>query len=136
MINLFIQYAAEASLLLRFAALIISAFFVIPLMIQQSKVQNGLRKLRYLLLILGAIIFIINLVTLIYLCQIIIDDIPQRLLNSTLQIMNAVGHLVIALITYMMYHSQYSKEEVKFHSDMMKLASKTTSKLTNGSKKN
>lgn len=124
MIEFITQNGADLSLVIRFIALVISGFFVIPLMVQQSKVKNGLKKLRYLLLGLGLVIFVINIITMIYLLQIVVGDIPQKLLNSILQIVNALGHLTMSAIIYMMYHSQYNKEEIEAHKKISELLHK------------
>jgi hypothetical protein len=106
-----LNYSAEIAFLVRTIALVICLLFVFPLMLRQVTVRDNLKKLRIYLLGLGTIIITVNFITMYYILDLILNDIAQKPINSMLQLINAVGHFLLALIIYAIYHSQYKENK-------------------------
>lgn len=107
-----IEFSSEIAFMLRFAALIICLLFVFPLMFKQAFIKDKLKTLRLYLLSLGTIIITVNVITMYYILDLIINDVVQKPVNAYLQLINALGHLLLALIIYGIYHLQYKETEL------------------------
>lgn len=121
MSEVLITYAPIISLFLRLFSFLITTLFIIPLMVQQAKVKNGLRIFRWLLLLYGVLITISNLLSSFILFNLIQDGLIQRTLNAHLQLINASVFFATSLIGYAMYHYQFNKENVRRHEKIDKL---------------
>lgn len=117
--ELLTTYSIPVSITLRVLSCIILIFFCIPLQIKEAKVANGLRLLRIQLLVFGLILLFTNFVSLIFLFDGL--SIPQRPLNSALQIINAVCFFTLALIGYRIYRTQYTEPIKKAHRKLEKI---------------
>lgn len=118
-----ILHGSQLALLIRIAAFLLAIVFIIPLMIKQTRVRNGLRIFRWLLLHYGILINIENLITIWFFIDLISHHTPQKLLNSELQIVNAVIFFFASFIGFLMYHFQFNEENIKIHKDAANLTS-------------
>lgn len=115
MLDFILSNSAIIALFLRLFSLFISLIFIIPLMVKQAQVKNGLRVFRWLLMGYGILINVSNLLTSYFLFDVISSSVVQKELNSYLQIINAIIFLLASLLGYAMYHYQFTEENVKFH---------------------
>jgi hypothetical protein len=98
---------------MRIITLILCIHFIIPLMIKEARVKNGLVALRYLLLAYGIIHTSTNVFSMYFLFDII--NTVQKVINSWLQIINAGCFLALAIIGLTMYRLQYTEESKEHH---------------------
>lgn len=108
-----ITWGAELSIAIRILGVIMVTLFFLPLQFREAQVKNGLILLRYELLIGGILFMFINLPSLYFLFDIL--DTPQKFTNVLLQILNAVGYLLIAILLVVIYRQQFSEEQKEFH---------------------
>lgn len=116
------QVSVVITCILRVITAFIFLKYVIPLQIEEMHVKNGLKKLRYQLLLSGVTLFIINIVGLAltvlrYLSSVMLFS----TFSNTLAIINAVGFLIVAYIQYQIYNQQYTDEHKKSHEIIGKL---------------
>lgn len=88
--------------------------FIIPLQFKETKVKNGLRKLRYQLLITGIILFHINTIGLIIII-IRFLKIDVTTASTVVTYFNTFGFLFIALVEYQIYHRRYTPKQKELH---------------------
>lgn len=129
MIEQFIHnYGTIFSLFLRGGAFAICLVFILPLLLRQAGVKNGLRPLRIALLVYGVFTILNNLTSSYLLLDIIQSHVVQKTINLNLQVLNAFFALGYALLGYFMYHFQFTEENVarheKIHHDEEKLDNK------------
>lgn len=128
MTKFIIEWAAEISAVIRVVSSIIVVFYLLPLQLAQTKVKNGLSKLRWQLLIGGGVIFLTNLISLFFIYDIIVSNTPQKFLNSCLQVVNAVSYLMLSVIAYMIYHQQYTEENRELHAHAAEMENRKIAK--------
>ena len=109
------NYGTVIAIIIRILSSIISLFFCIPLQIKEAKVNNGLKKLRYQLLLFGVLLLIMNTITSLVLTDNFFSNIIQKPFNAFLQIVNSFIFLALALNGLVMYKQQYSEENKEFH---------------------
>lgn len=114
-------YATDFSIVLRISSCIILLFFCIPLQIKEALVKNGLERLRKQLLIFGLVLFSTNLMTLYFLLVATLQKTPQKPLNASLQIINAVSFLILSIIGHMIYNQQYDEKSKELHAKIAKM---------------
>lgn len=119
-----IFHGAQVALFIRILSFLLAFIFIIPLMVKQAKVKNGLRIFRWLLLHYGILINIGNLITMWFLLDVIQSHIMQKLLNSELQIVNATIFFAASFIGFLMYHYQFNDKNVEIHRQAEKLTKK------------
>jgi uncharacterized membrane protein len=119
MIDFLISNSVLISIILRVISCIILLVFCIPLQIKEARVANGLRLLRIQLLAFGLILFHTNLFSLFFL----IDawGVEQKPLNASLQIINAIAFLSLALIGNRIYRTQYTEPIKEAHEEIERL---------------
>lgn len=118
------HYIDVISIILRCIALFNFLFFMIPLQIHEAKVQNGLRKLRVQLLIIGIILTLINSLSIVFLFY---DIFNLSVITSTgyaLRLSNAIAIFILSYCLYIIYHQQYTDE----HKEMIARVHKLTQK--------
>lgn len=103
------------SIILRVASAVILLFFVIPLQIRENKVHNGLIKLRRQLLFSGISIFLIIVVGIFIMALRLYEPVYRDELTFIFSIINSIGFLIVALIKYQIYHTQYTPESKEHH---------------------
>lgn len=118
--NFIVVSGTKIAIVIRLLSVIICLFFTIRLQIREVQVKNGLRKLRVLLLAIGITLFHIHLISLYFLFDIVLSDIPQKSLNAFLQIANSTAFLLVSIFSFMIYHQQYSPASKKMHADYEK----------------
>lgn len=119
-----LEHATLIGFIFRLLADIIVLFFVIPLMIKWAFVKNGLSKLRIDMLLLGLVFLIGNTLTMVGFLPILIHGVNQPPLNATIQLINGILFLVMAIIFYRIYHNQYQPDQVEIHNKIAKLEEK------------
>ena len=112
-IELISHYGTEAGLLFRLLADLMLLLFCIPLQIREATVKNGLRTLRFQLLAFGLILFITNNITIFFLFDVLGKD--QPFINAALQMLNGFAFLLLAVIGFQIYHTQYTEESREHH---------------------
>lgn len=117
-----LAYSIPISIIIRIVALLMMLAFCIPLQVKEAQVKNGLRVLRFQLLAFGIILLITNIFSLCFL--VLAYNTPQRPLNASLQILNAIAFYVLALIGHMIYRTQYTDEAKDYHAKIDKLEKK------------
>lgn len=125
--ELFLHFLTSIALLLRILSSVILLFFFLPLQVKESRIKNGLQKLRIQLLVLGTCIFLINAVSIITLAQIVFSDVHQTFMTCFFQFFNGVGFMVVSIVCYLIYHSQYSEESLQRHEQIQKMEDKQAS---------
>lgn len=128
MLNLTL-YSIPASIVLRLISCLILVVFLIPLQIKEATVQNGLRRLRLLLLAFGVVLLLANIFSLVFLF--LAYSVPQKPLNALLQIINAVTFLVLSVLIRLVYKQQYTDESKDFHAQIHTIEEKEKVKKTN-----
>lgn len=113
--TLIITYSIEVSLVLRILADVIILFFFLPLQIKQVAVKNGLGKLRKQLLAEGLILFFVNNISAFFLYDLFVNGTEQKLINASLQIINAIAFLGMAVIALTIYTQNYNAKTKKTH---------------------
>lgn len=103
------ELLAYISLFLRFISTIIMVFFVLPKVWEETKVGNGLGKLRKKIF-MGFIIFLgINIFIMGTNLAREIQLIPYDTTVYFISLVNSMGQLVISIIFYVIYHDDYGK---------------------------
>lgn len=119
--DIFSHFIPITSISLRLLGFLLMLFYCIPLQVREVRVKNGLRTLRWQMLLTGFIILFINGTSIWLLLDVIHSNAPQPPVNSFLQIINGVAFLVIGIIGTVIYHTQYSEENKKRHEQIDKM---------------
>lgn len=119
-----ITWGTEVSFIIRLVAAIIILFFFLPLQVKEAGVKNGLKRLRYQLLAEGVIVFMVNLTSMFFLWDLYVRDVPQKFINSSLQVINALAFFFIAAIALMIYRQSYTEDQKELHEKIGKLEEK------------
>lgn len=112
------------SVVLRGVALFNFLIFLIPLQIKEAKVQNGLKKLRVQLLIIGVILTIVNTFSIILILAEMHGSILVGSPSLTLRLVNAIAFLILSYNLYMIYHQQYTDEHKRMNKKVHELTKK------------
>lgn len=112
---------------IRVVTAIIFVLFLIPLIVKEAAVKNGLRQLRYEMLMTGAIIFTVNTVGL----SIILlrsFDVDTSGIVEVITFINSFGFLAYALVKLKIYTQSYTPEKKRLHEKIAKLEEKELKK--------
>lgn len=114
------------SIILHVISVVIVAFFIIPLQIKEALVQDGLSRLRKLLLLFGIDIVGVGIASILSLgIRFFINDmVILRYAVVFLVLVHAIGFLGFSLIGYSMYTSQYTPEIKEAHKIAHKIEKK------------
>jgi len=116
--NIITLYGNEVALFVRLVSIIQVLLFVFPLQLREFSVRNGLIKLRQQLLLFGVIIFLINVISTLFLINVVFFNYQQSFVDTVIQLFNAFSFLIISTIGSLIYHSQYSKESKDYHEEL------------------
>jgi hypothetical protein len=108
-------WGTEGSIIVRALSIAVLMIYVIPLQIRESRVKNGLRKLRIQMLSAGTIILLMNLVTLWITFRGLSKAVDFPPDSEFLQIFNASGFFGISVIFFLIYHQQFSPKQKELH---------------------
>lgn len=114
-------------------AIVVIAFFIIPLQLKEAQVKNGLAKLRVQLLLYGVALVAIDSIMLYFLYRISAQvyfnsQVMPQMTTSVLLFVFSSLHLSLAVIGYMIYHQQYTPEQKQFHAQIDKIEVKAEKK--------
>ena len=107
---------------LRIITAILFLVFLIPLLLKEARVQNGLKVLRVELLLTGSIIFLVNTIGLL----IIVADfmkLDTAVVSNFVVSFNSIGFLAYALMKIRIYRQHYSQASKKLHEEFAKFES-------------
>lgn len=110
----------QISFLIRLISLIICLLFVLPLMVKNSIIKNGLRQFRVIFLLIGLVGIVVNIQTMIFLFDLLINQIPQRVQNASLQLTNAIYEFIRTGLFYSLYRLSFTEDNIKLHQDIEK----------------
>lgn len=109
---------------------IIFIAYILPLMIREAGVKNGLKKLRIELLVSGFIIFFVNTAGLsIIVWRYLYGNEGLQSFTDIIALANTFGFLVIAVLKYTIYHQRYTPEQKELHEKLEKIEQKELQKL-------
>lgn len=97
------------TVVIRFAAIVICGFFVLPLQFKEWRVRDGLAKLRLWLLAIGILLFSMNLFTIYFHFCRLYGCYSQELFNF-LAIFNAVDTFLISVFAFKIYNEHYKEQ--------------------------
>jgi hypothetical protein len=110
----FNQLSIIINVTIRLITVVIFILYLFPLFIKEAKVRNGLRLLRYELLLSGSIIFLVNISGLFIILFRYLGADLQNVTNLTTYF-NTLGFLTYALLKLKIYTQKYSPENKKLH---------------------
>lgn len=108
------NYGLIIALCIRGLALFTCIAFILPLMLQQTRVRNGLKVLRWALFFYGVLTVLNNAVSSYLLLEVTVKH-SQVAQNIMLIILNSVIVFLMAMIGYIMYHFQFTQEQISRH---------------------
>jgi len=105
-----------------FTAIIFMAF-LLPLLLKEATVKNGLKQLRIEMLLSGTIIFLVNTVGLfIILFRFLEADVQT--FSDFVTYFNTFGFLAYAIVKLRVYTQKYSPENKKLHEEFERIEAK------------
>lgn len=125
-VTLLADYAPWIAGGLRVFAIIQALMFILPLQIREAKVKNGLRLLRYQLLLFGLILLLINVSSLYFLfhntnllsCYFSCDE---SISPALFQVVTGLAFFSLSMLGFHMYHTQYTDEAKQIHEQIHEL---------------
>ncbi len=109
--------------ILRVITAILFLSFLLPLIIKEAAVRNGLRKLRYQLLVTGLIILFVNTSGLfVIVARYMGMDITKT--TEWISHLNSTGFFIYVLTGVAMYRQNYSADTKKLHEKIEKMEKK------------
>lgn len=112
-----------ASILLHVISVFVTAVFIVPLQIKESKVKNGLISLRKNLLYFGFLVIAVGIVSIIALTLPLtpFDGAFRRWVSVVVVALHAISYLGFSIVGYQIYHTQYSPDVKKLHEKIERL---------------
>lgn len=104
------------TLFIRFISSIILIIYLVPLQIKEAKVTNSLKTLRLQLLLIGLILIINNFLAM-YVASHTLFILKENtdITITIIQLARSIFYLILSVIIYLIYISQYSEENKKKH---------------------
>lgn len=111
-----VLYIYLSAIIIHIISVFICGYFTLPLQIKEAFVRNGLARLRKELLMFGATIILLGIITVITLgIRFISTAYWVRYIALALIVCHSLGFLFMAILGARMYHSEYTDENKRIH---------------------
>ena len=121
------QLSVIINVTIRIVTALIFIAYLLPLLIKEARVKNGLKSLRYELLFTGTIIFLVNGSGL-FIILFRHLGINVTTITETVTYFNTLGFLGYALVKLRIYTQKYTPENKKLHEEFEKIEKRALEK--------
>ncbi len=112
--NFIICWGAYTAVVIRVIIALLLIWQIIPLGIKEATVKNGLRQLRFQLLVVQIGLLAADLIALWLIFE-TLEKVKETISTPIIQIISALFLLVPVVALYLVYHNQYTPESREVH---------------------